>query len=234
MKYLLTTLKRAFKNNPFLYNLWFVALRSRTARKKIKFFTKETEFFITGFTRTGNTYATFLVKTCIPSINFVHHLHTVASIKIALNRKIPVVVLLRDPLGCIASNYLKFYSEYYLPERINKTLISRILIDYIDYHKFILNNRHKIDLISFDEIKNNPVLFVKNVSDKTGVCLSVESIENTMRISSSKFRGARDILGASLPNSTKEREKALLIDAILSMKEMQQAKMLFKELNVSI
>ncbi len=84
-------LRKIIRSNPFLYKIWFKNVRNSKTNLP-----KENDlFFFTGFPRSGNTYLTNLMKLIFPSLNFSHLLHTIASIKLAMNIKIPVFVIVR-------------------------------------------------------------------------------------------------------------------------------------------
>ena len=60
----------------------------------------------------------------------MHHLHATAPIKIALKKKIPVFILVRDPKEAITSYYLKTYSLNHeiIPKEINHDLLKKLTI----------------------------------------------------------------------------------------------------------
>jgi len=97
-------LNRLFKSNPALFWLWFKLYRSRKG-VRIKWFNKETLFIFDGYPRSGNTYLFHLLKEIYSETQMVHHFHTVASIKIAKQKRIKILILIREPLESISSNY---------------------------------------------------------------------------------------------------------------------------------
>lgn len=72
------------KTHTILYKIWFYL---KSSKPMTSLPNKKNLFFLTGYPRSGNSYFTNLLKYLNPKLNFSSHLHTIASIKIALKKK---------------------------------------------------------------------------------------------------------------------------------------------------
>ncbi len=85
-----------------------------------------TELCIEGFPRSGNTYFVSALLLWNSDTRIAHHSHLGSSVKYALKRGTPTVLLIRDPADCVASvlawdglltsavalaNYVQFYRQ---------------------------------------------------------------------------------------------------------------------------
>src|SRR5689334_19049404 len=67
-----------------------------------------TEIVIEGFPRSANTFAVVAFRLAQQrEIEIAHHLHAAAQIKHAINLKVPVIVLIREPSDAILSVAVK-------------------------------------------------------------------------------------------------------------------------------
>lgn len=79
-----------------------------------------TEIVIDGFPRSANTFASESFRLANPDRSLAHHLHDRRRIRQAIGRKIPVILIIREPDGCVNSfaNAIPtgsvdfFYTEY--------------------------------------------------------------------------------------------------------------------------
>jgi hypothetical protein len=77
------------------------AARTKIRRQQV---TGDTELVIEGFPRSANTYAVAAFRCANGmSVRLADHLHSVANVAGAVRRNLPVVVLLREPLGACTS-----------------------------------------------------------------------------------------------------------------------------------
>jgi len=68
---------------------------------------KDTDLHIAGFPRTANTFAVGLIKKLLPQVNIANHIHTKATIKLAIKNDVPTLVLIRDPREAVSSIIIK-------------------------------------------------------------------------------------------------------------------------------
>jgi len=153
-------LKRLFKESVFLYRLWFLLVRARQVRGRRRLPKETDDLFYTGFPRSGNTYLAALIEYCFPPLVFTHHLHTVASIKIALSNNIKTFIVIRNPRDSISS-FLAYHSDD-LDSVPNEFRVRHSLTSYFRYFQFLNDNKDILQFISFENlIADKKILFVK-------------------------------------------------------------------------
>ena len=92
----------------------------RQNNKKI-LVTNNTDIVIEGFWRCGNHFAVFAFQNAQKrKMKIAHHFHSSAQIKMAVRKKIPALILIRNPYDCIASSLVfepktnpNYFIEYY-------------------------------------------------------------------------------------------------------------------------
>ncbi len=229
----MNTFIEIIKATPIGFKLWYHLYRKpRITKKNRHFFNDNTKLFITGFPRSGNTYAANLINHVFEDLNYVHHFHSVGPIKIALNRKVPTFVLVRDPMNAITSYYLKLlsYDRKEFNGNVDQKLLESVAEFYVFYHQGVSNLKNKVEIISFQKLIQEPQDMLKKVNDCVTYGLSNEQIKSKFEEASQKSFGAKDTLGSSLPNETKEFYKKTLQNALEKMPIYQKAESLYKTL----
>jgi hypothetical protein len=176
---------------------------------KPPWFSVATQIYYDGYPRSGNTFLHHIFRNVFKDVDSVHHLHKVAPIKIALDKQIPVFILIRRPADAITSNYLKYYSMRgsELPEKVNIKLLAQMTSDYLKYYEFILRNIDKINIVRFDYLINNPTDVISKIGKSIGQEFDKESLNNA----TISYRGATDKLGSSKPSAYKQNKKMGLL-----------------------
>lgn len=220
-------MKKLIKSNPFLFSLWYHFYRKHRG-VKINYFNSETKFLIDGYPRSGNTFAVSLTKNIFNEKNFLHHFHAIAPIKISLNKDIPVFILIREPKEAITSNYLKTFAlkNESIPSSINKLLLKRLTLEYLNFYRFVLKKKKEIRIIDFYDLINIPEkvisLFNELVYDN-----KIEVTSTQIKNAVNSYRGATDTFGSSKPNPEKEKYKDELKMYLYSSKEYKKALKLY-------
>ena len=81
---------------------------------------KKTNLVIEGFPRSANTFCYAAFKTIEPKLSISSHIHLPVNVNLAFKKKVPCIVLIREPLDCIISFIIrekvdiKYAMEYYL------------------------------------------------------------------------------------------------------------------------
>jgi hypothetical protein len=222
---------KSFKSNPFLFKLWYFFYRKHRG-VPINWFNNEIVFLLDGYPRSSNTFFAELSKRVFGENVFIHHFHKTAAIKIALSKKIPCFILIRNPADAISSNYLKSYAlkgKKVDLNQINKRLLTDATNDYLTYYQYVLKNLKFLNLIVFEDCINKP----KDVTDQINriVYKSKFSIDdNTIEIFTSAFRGATDVLGSSKPNEVKQRLKSKLKLELNYLKNFNECILIYNKL----
>jgi hypothetical protein len=145
-------LKKLFKIEPKLYRLWFWVNKHRLS-DSLRLPKSTDDFYFDGFPRSGNTYVVSFLKRFYSDCQFSHHLHTVASLKIALSRNLESIILLRNPSDTVAS--LCIMQSYYGKGTLQEDkFLNNILDEYIIYYDFVLENIYSLRILPFQSIIN--------------------------------------------------------------------------------
>ena len=96
--YIMVSIRRIIRNSQLLYPMyvrWII--RNRMA----VFPSLQTDLHLTGFPRSANTYCYNILKVAFSSLSLRAHIHTTASIQLALRFQVPTLV--RDPVSTCCS-----------------------------------------------------------------------------------------------------------------------------------
>jgi hypothetical protein len=226
---------RQVKRYPIPFRMWYFLYRRNTG-VTIPWFSARTALFVDGYPRSGNTFLRFLIGELWPSMEFVHHFHAIAPLKIALNRQIPSFVLFRDPVQSISSNYLRAFAlRGYTSVRQIRTdtrFLRELSKSYADYYLFISRNTDRLSLVHFESLISNPAGIMVSVNRKISEQLQLPSqliIRSVNEIKDRNF-GSKNRLGGSKPSPEKEHAKNSLIDAVGRLEEFGRCLELYDSL----
>ena len=224
-------MEKFFKKYIITYKLWFYIFRYE---KISSLPNKNNLFFLTGYPRSGNSYFKNLLKFLEPELNFSSHLHTVASIKIAQKKNIPVYVIIRNPLESISSWCVM--RSHSAKDQI-KTL-NYCLSEYVSYFKFLNKNRKSLKILVFKEIVKNKESFIdklnliclNNNKDLLNKKLNEYVKNKTIEKRQSKMGRRHKLKFSSTPNNQREHEKMKFKILLKKEKEFLIAKKLYNNL----
>ncbi|MEX0595762.1 MAG: hypothetical protein WD512_04610, partial [Candidatus Paceibacterota bacterium] len=118
------------------------------------------ELFITGFQRSGNTFAVNVIKEAFPDINLVSHIHTISSLKSAIGCNISMVVNFRDPLDTIVSSVLRNLAI--APDLDIQIQAQNEALRWEEYYKFcLLNLNNNINLADFSILTDDVQKYIE-------------------------------------------------------------------------
>jgi hypothetical protein len=233
---MINLIRKIICDHPFWYRFYYnLQVKNKHKGKKqhsVVSLNSEVDYYLDGYERSGNTYAKFLFMNFFPTKKGLSHLHRIAPLKIYLNKKVICFILFREPLESIASNYLKEYSKTALPKEINKEVLKKRTNDWERYYEFCSKNKSKIILIDFNKLTKdteNCLLIVSENfvgSNKIDSRLLLKLNQDFKNHNASK----KDVLGSSMPNETKDREKIILKDYLQNSGMAERAKEIYKEL----
>jgi hypothetical protein len=133
-------------------------------------FTKNTEIVIEGFPRTANTFAHIAFKMVQERpIKIAHHTHAAAQVIAGARKKIPTIVLIREPEAAILS---------YLIGNFDPEIgLEQLLWDFIYFYEPILPYRDCFVVGSFETVTKDYASVIRKVNEKYGTQFQV--FENT-------------------------------------------------------
>jgi hypothetical protein len=226
---------RQVKRYPISFRMWYFLYRRNTG-VTIPWFSARTALFVDGYPRSGNTFLRFLIGELWPSMEFVHHFHAIAPLKIAFNRHIPSFVPFRDPAQSISSNYLKAFAlRGYTSARqirMDTRFLRELSKSYADYYLLISKNTDHLSLIHFESLINDPAGVMVSINRKISEPLQLPRhsiIRSVNKVKDRNF-GSRDRLGGSKPSPEKEHAKKSLISAVGRLEEFGRCLELYDSL----
>ena len=196
---------------------------------------KNTDLVIEGFPRSGNSFLEACINVLNKNIILAHHTHSVAQVKMGIKKKLPVILLIRDPSEATKSAYFFF----------KKKLNYRFLIkEYIDFYESLIIYKKNIIILDFKKINNlkkvlkylqtnfdNFPKFDQKISDKN---LKKKAIKKLINFSKKRHnRTFRDsyIKNNSILSDNRRKfriEKNILKDQT-NIKLLKKAKQIYKE-----
>lgn len=120
---------------------------------------RDTALVIEGFPRSANTYAAtaFWVANG-KEIGCVHHLHTPVNVEVAVRRRLPVIVLLRDPLDAVISQI----------QRSPLMSARATLREYIRLYERVAPLRDDVVVALFEQVTNDFGVILREVNRRFG------------------------------------------------------------------
>lgn len=146
---------------------YFLLLRG----KKSFLVNSNTALCIEGFPRSANSFIHQSLKILLPDVKTGHHTHCIANIKIAFKKKVPVYILIRNPIEALSSFILRMI---WIKKRGSFIKYSYYgITDYKYFYKFVLDNLDKVEIICFNEIIKNPKQILEKIVKKLNLNLDV-------------------------------------------------------------
>lgn len=213
---MINIMKKIISEVPILYKLYYYIIFRFKNKNYPQFFTNETICYFDGYPRSGNTFLSHFLINMYPDQHFVHHLHKVAPIKIALKKNIPIYIILRKPQECITSLYIKRYDfkNKQIPNNPKSNVLNQRAKEYLHYYSYILHNFHKINLILFEDLISKTEDSIYQISRDLGDKRPEQQIKDQIKRLSKKDFGAKSELGRDKPTKRKEIEKDKLKDKL--------------------
>lgn len=141
--------------------------------------TRETEFVIEGYPRSGNTFATaaFGLAKKGPHPFVGHHTHSPAQVLTAVRRGIPALVLIRRPEDAVLSWVIM------QPRRS----VGSAIREWIAFYAPILKHRNQVEIATFDDVTTDFGAVTRRVNQRFGTSFPVfepteENVAEALRV----------------------------------------------------
>ena len=225
---MLSRLRTIAACNPIIYSSFMYLFR----RSDFWYFpNKDTELFIAAYPRSGNDYAKQLAKCFFPGLRISSHFHRPGAFHYALKINVPVIAVIREPLGCISSCMVKRRSELSL-----SSFPLYPMNEYLVYHKELLSVVDRVPIVTFEKLIEDGQSFVHKVGqlvDRGAEDLLMQQANEQVRAKledpSSQANQVPDT--AKGPNEKKEALKRDALNLIQSDKNfITEATQLYREL----
>lgn len=168
-----------------------------------------------------------------PNLKFANHLHTPAALAIAFKKKIPAIVLIRQPSEAVPSN--AYRKKHMQKADISDHLLDVLIDDYICYYEYVLRHASFLSLVMFAELKVDPLnVLQKEVSHHSKRCaLRYPISDESLRYfnGAMKAREKKKPVGASsLPDDRSRDEKVAYSELVMSRPMFAQAADLYERM----
>ena len=155
LKKLEFSLRMAVKSSPALYSL---SRRLKYSHRDDKICRPSDRLCVEGYPSSANSFTYVLLQQLSGELPMAHHTHSLANIKLALKYKIPVLVLIRSPLGAIVSRVVRFDNP-----------IDDSIKEYQHFYTYVASRLDELVLFRFEDITTQTAECVKYLEKRTGL-----------------------------------------------------------------
>lgn len=139
--------------------LLFFGAHSVTRRHRDLLVDRATRLVIEGFPRSGNTFAVFAFRQAQErDVCVAHHLHAPAQVMRGVQRRLPTLVLVRDPLEAVPSLMLR-------DPRFSADLALRY---YVSFYETVARYRHGYVRATFEEVTGDYGAVIERINARFG------------------------------------------------------------------
>lgn len=158
-------LKLFLKRNMFLHQS-VVAWKAKQI-PRLMVVKGNTNICIEGYPRSGNSYLVRMFKLAnnnIPPEQICHHSHSIHAVKKAVEFRLPVLVVIRNPIDAITSLCIAREGN----KGISNQNITIHILEYLDFYSWISKHLDKIELCSFEDVISNFNSVIAKLNDRFG------------------------------------------------------------------
>jgi hypothetical protein len=161
-------------------------------------------------------------------------LHTIAGLKIALKKKLKVIIIIREPKNAILSFYYTKLNTTDTDKRKGKKILNRTIQEYCDYYDFVYNNKASLKILAFERVVNRKIEFINSIVTwlrvEPDIELNEQSISNFEEVYGEIVSRQNSLHYGSLPNKVREVFKKEVGQTLDILPEYQTALDLYKKL----
>jgi hypothetical protein len=150
--------------------------------------TDQSDILLAGIYGCANTYAHDALGESHPELQIAHHMHVPAQVLRAVKLSIPILILIRYPLDCIASYTTRGGMQLTLDD------MRWGLKDFAYYYDSIIDLREHFVTTDFAEIVSDYPAAIRRLNERFGTRLSVpanDSEEAKAIVARNKFKGTQ-------------------------------------------
>lgn len=195
-------------------------------------------FCLEGYPRSANSTAIHYLAPIVASelkgdAEIIHHTHDVRAVKLSVLLGVPCVVLIRDPLPAVVSNYI-----YHQGRRSPRKLIKR----WLKFYRAVQGMRDDIILCEFSTAINDINKLILSINSKYGLLLpQVDDPETQLKNlavaqmqHSVERRGGEYHTVYALPDCRRNEMKSEVSSLVESDPLFPQALDLFRNINIDV
>jgi len=159
------TIKRILGKIPGVY-IKIQKIRYRQKRFKKNIVTNKTDIVIEGYPRSANSFSVKAFKFANgDDYKIATHLHAFQQVIVGVKKKIPTIVLIREPFECIVS-YAAFRAQKYGDGAFIDYNMKWLLQDYVTFYKKLLPYKNKVIIGVFKDVLNDYGIIINKVNQK--------------------------------------------------------------------
>lgn len=227
------SLKMLFKNNRWLYRVWFHLNRKRINAGKIWLPSNSDHWYFDGYPRSGNTFYKNFFIAVHPEVKGASHLHCIAGLKIALKKHLSSIVIFRDPLESVSSYYYTKTHRLKGQYRMDDILLSELLNEWILYYSFVLQ-KYEIRIIHFSPDEMDVIQNVQIIEYHLGMPVSnqpsLHDALNRYQTSFNSGEGQKETAYSSLPKTERTNFKASVKAKLISLDRFEDSISIYNRL----
>lgn len=176
-----------------------------------------TDICVEGFESSANSYTYNVIKYLGNNLSIAHHCHTPASVKIAVEKQVPTLILFRDPLNAIPSVVSRFRPNIY-----------EAIIAYIEFYKTVLSLEDRVMLVSFEEATQHTEQMLRNIENKLDVSFlpytSFDEVDEAVKAHIREWKKrSKNPSTTPLPTESREQLKRALRSRMVQEPKYKQA-----------
>lgn len=172
-------------------------------------------------------------------MRFAHHLHCLAPLKIAVDRRVPACVLLRKPIEAISSRFIQLLGDAGYQSHLGTIGFDRLrwlLEDWLNYYEYVASSQGDILVIPFEEAIALPWATLNSICEFAEVQVPPD-LESRWRVFHAGFasRDASKAQGStSFPDKRRNELKRPVKEYLSALDEISMANQLYERLSASV
>ncbi len=178
--------------------------REQNQKKIIR---ESSDLCVEGFQRSGNSFFVMLFRRKNKDVNLAHHMHSAIQVIKAVERKIPVIVMIRRPEDAVAS----------LLTWDDKLTIGVALYAYRSFYNKLRDYRSQIIIAPFSEVTTDIGDIIRRVNQRYGTDFVPPDFteEQLTKIRTHVASRQKNQLASPLPNEEKAQRNAIHKEKIM-------------------
>ncbi len=153
--------RRLVRSHAIPYRIWLFARNGY----KVKLPDRDTDLHVDGFQRSGNTFASLILRKIYREKRIVTNLHAVAALRQAQKFSVPTIALIRNPEQAILSSLVRRVDG---EKESLSTALSFDLHGYRDYYSYVLQQQDSLEFVVFERMIKDPLHLVTAASRAFG------------------------------------------------------------------
>jgi hypothetical protein len=208
-------IRTRMRKSPLLYRIG-----AHIARAPHVLVDRDCDICVEAVPRCANSFAVNLIHEVAPQLKIAHHTHAVANVKKAIALDLPVFVIVREPLGFLASYVLR--RNEIRGENVDKNIIYGAM-EYKRFYGFVLTHIVCVEVMDFKRIVGDPLALISTVHRRNPSLVprvAASSLDSHISQAWERFKAYEETRGygtlaSSIPSEERKHRSAYIKEAIL-------------------